>query len=255
MSPSPARARLGPVLWILAGVTLLATCAEPVYQDYAQRFPLGTQPETVTLPAHFTGNADPFGGAAAESFDTLVDSYLDRGHGPITISGRAPTARGTILAPARMEQLRQRLIAAGVPASAIRLQLASEGEPDTITLSYERYTAVVPACGDWSARMDFNPLNTDYPNFGCAQQHNLGVMIADPADIASMSRAQPSDTANTERVIRAYRALPATNAGAAAATETHKNNLQGQADDAAASGTGAGGGGLGLSTSTGTSTQ
>ena len=243
MSLSPARARLGPVLWALAGVTLLATCAEPVDQDYTQRFPIGAQPETVNLPARFTGSADPFGGAAAESFDTLVEAYLDSGHGPITISASAN--RGSPLVPARMAQLRQKLIAAGVPASDIRLQLASEGEPDTVTLSYERYTAVVPTCGDWSARMDYNPDNTDYPGFGCAQQHNLGVMIADPADLVSAHRAQPSDTANTERVIRAYRAVPSSNSGIAAAPETPKNSLQSQSDANAASGTGAGGGGLG----------
>jgi pilus assembly protein CpaD len=245
MPQSPARARLGPVLAVLAGVTLLATCTEPVYQDYTQRFPIGTQPETVNLPAHFVSSADPFAGAAAaESFDTLVEAYLDRGHGPITIAARAPDARGSRLAPARMEQLRQRLIAAGVPASAIRLQLASEGEPDTVTLSYERYTALVPTCGDWSARMDFNPLNIDYAGFGCAQQHNLGVMIADPADLVSMRRAQPSDTANVERVIRQYRGVPA---AAPVATESQKNGLQGSADLNAASGSsvGAGAGGSG----------
>jgi pilus biogenesis lipoprotein CpaD len=229
------------VLAVLAGVTLLATCTEPVEPDYTQRFPIGTQPESVSLPAHFAGSADPFVGTGAESFDTLVEAYLDHGHGPITIAARSPAARGSRLAPARMELLRQRLIAAGVPASAIRLQLASEGEPDTVTLSYERYTALAPTCGDWSARMDFNPLNTDYPGFGCAQQHNLGVMIADPADLVSARRAQPSDTANVERVIRDYRGVPV---AAPVATETLKNTLQSSADLNAASGStvGAGGG-------------
>ena len=142
-----------------------------------------------------------------------------------------------------MEQLRQRLIAAGVPASAIRLQLASEGEPDTVTLSYERYTALVPTCGDWSAQMDFNPLNIDYPGFGCAQQHNLGVMVADPADLVEHApraavRHRECRTRDP-RLPRLHRAV---------APETPKNSLQGEADANAASGTGAGGGGLGAST-------
>jgi pilus assembly protein CpaD len=217
----------------MAGVTLLATCAEPVYQDYTQRFPIGTQPETVNLPAHYTGRADPFAGAGAESFDTLVETYLDRGHGAITIAGRDPGAARNSQVPARVNQLRQKLIAAGVPASAIRVQFASEGDPNTITLSYERYTAVVPACGDWSTRMDFNPNNTDYANFGCAQQHNLGVMVADPADLAGMRHPDPSDTANVERVIRVYRGVPAPAPGA---TETNKNALQNSGDQNAASG-------------------
>jgi pilus assembly protein CpaD len=244
MSPSPARARLGPVLWAMAGVTLLATCAEPVYQNYTQRYPLGTQPETVSLPAHYTGTADPFAGAGAEGFNTLVEAYLDRGHGPITIAGRAPAQRNSPV-PARMTGLRQKLIAAGVPASAIRTQLASEGDADTITLSYERYIAVVPACGDWSAPMDFNPNNTDYPNFGCAQQHNLGVMVADPADLASMHHADASDTPGVERVIRVFRGIQAAAPGA---TETNKNALQSSADQNAASGSTVGAGGAGGST-------
>ena len=227
MQPSPVRARLGPILWVMAGLTMLATCAEPVRQDYTQRFPLGTQPETVNLPAHYAGKADPFAGAGEEQFDTLVETFLDRGHGPISIVGRAPTARNSPV-PARMEELRLKLIAAGVPASLIRLQLASEGEPNTITLSYERYTAVVPACGDWSTRMDFNPNNRDYPGFGCAQQHNLGVMVADPADLAGMRRPAPSDTANAERVVHIYHV--------GGVTESQKNALENAADQNAASG-------------------
>ena len=233
MPPAPARARLGPVLWAMAGVTLLATCAEPVYQDYTQRFPIGTQPETVNLPAHYAGRTDPFAGAGADSFDTLVETYLDRGHGPISIAGRDPgTARNSPV-PARIDQLREKLIAAGVPASAIHVQLVSEGDPDTITLSYERYTAVVPTCGDWSTRMDFNPRNTDYANFGCAQQHNLGVMVADPADLAAMHHADASDTPNVERVIRVYRGVSTPAPGA---TETNKNAIQSAGDQNAASG-------------------
>ena len=75
MQPSPVRARLGPILWVMAGLTMLATCAEPVRQDYTQRFPLGTQPETVNLPAHYAGKADPFAGAGEEQFDTLVETF------------------------------------------------------------------------------------------------------------------------------------------------------------------------------------
>ena len=244
MPSSPARARLGPVLWAMAGMTLLATCAEPVYQDYTQRFPIGTVPETVNLPENYSGRADPLAGAGAESFNTLAAAYLDRGHGPITIAAREPTQRSSPV-PARMDALRQRLLAAGVPASAIRYQLASESDPNTITLSYERYTAVVPTCGDWSTRMDFNPNNSDYSNFGCAQQHNLGVMVADPADLVGMRHPDPSDTANMERVIRVFRGIATT---APAPTETTKNSLQTSADQNAASGSSVGANGAGGST-------
>ena len=236
MSDRPRRAKIGPILWVFASVWLLATCAEPIYKDYTERYPLGTQPETVTVPAKYVGTVDPLAGGNAERFDTLVQGYLDRGHGPITIAARAPVARGNPANLARIATLRQRLVTAGVPASMIREQLASEGDPNTVTLSYERYTAVLPTCGDWSARMDYNPLNTDYPGFGCDQQHNLGAMVADPADLASMHAPAPTDTANTERVIRDYRGVGIGLTGTPAATESTKNALQGAGDTNAASG-------------------
>jgi pilus assembly protein CpaD len=242
MRYSPITSRLGTAL-VGIGTLLLATCAEPLNPDYTQRFPLGAVPETVTVGAHFTGIADPFAGANGPRFDTLVDGYLNRGHGPITIAGAGATASAGQLAARRMEQLRLKLINAGVPESAIRMQLASEGASDTVTLSYERYTAVLPTCGDWSAPMGFNPNNSDYPGFGCAQQRNLGVMVADPADLVSAEPADPTDVQNAERVTRAYRT--------GTLTESVKNVIELGADQNAASGNTVGtGAGSGAGTST-----
>ncbi len=162
-----------------------------------------------------------------------MQGYLDRGHGPITIAALAPP-RGAGPTPARIEQLRQRLIAAGIPASAIQLMTTSEGAPNTVTISYERYSAVLPTCGDWSSPMDFNPINTAYPNFGCVQQRNLGLMVADPADLVSMHQALPSDTANMERVIKDYRDV-VPGATAPVATESTKNAIEQENDSQAGS--------------------
>jgi pilus assembly protein CpaD len=232
--PRPVRASLGPVMWIFGAISLLATCAEPVTQDYTQRFPLGARPETVSVPARYVGTADPFAGEARETFETLVHGYLETGHGPVTLAALAPRT-GTTETAARIEQLRQRLIADGVPASAIRVMLTAEGAPNTVTISYERYSAVLPTCGDWSTPMDFNPLNTAYPNFGCDQQRNLGLMVADPADLVTMHPEQASDTANTERLMKDYRSVvPA--ATPPVAPESVKNAIELNADQNAASG-------------------
>jgi pilus assembly protein CpaD len=231
--PRPVRAKLGPVLWIFGAVSLLATCAEPVPHDYTQRFPLGARPETVSVPAHYVGTADPFAGEARETFETLVHGYLENGHGPVTLAALAPRG-GTTETAARVERLRQRLIADGVPASAIRVMLTAEGAPNTVTISYERYTAVLPTCGDWSTPMDFNPLNTAYPNFGCDQQRNLGLLVADPADLVGMHSTQPSDTANMERVIKDYRGV-VPGGTAPIATESTKNAIEQQSDSLAGS--------------------
>ena len=177
-------------LGALGALFVLATCQlEPEQADYTKRFPIAAKAETVTWSPSATA-------ASGETFDALVAGYLDRGHGPLTVAA----------APPQLRSMRARLIAAGVPASAIQVEPA-RAAPGAVTLSYVRYSVVPPNCGtDWSAPMQFNPANTDYPAFGCAQQHNLGLMLADPADIASMRAAAPSDAQNTDRVIRAYRA-------------------------------------------------
>ena len=52
-----------------------------------------------------------------------------------------------------------------------------------IRVSYLRYVAEAPDCGDWSTNLADDPTNLPYPNFGCAKQRNLAVMVANPADL------------------------------------------------------------------------
>jgi pilus assembly protein CpaD len=56
------------------------------------------------------------------------------------------------------------------------------GDPP-IRVSYMRYIAEPPQCGDWSTNLAYDPMNLPYPNLGCAQQRNLAVQVANPADL------------------------------------------------------------------------
>jgi pilus assembly protein CpaD len=56
------------------------------------------------------------------------------------------------------------------------------GDPP-IRVSYMRYVAEPPQCGDWSTNLAYEPMNLPYPNLGCSQQRNLAVQIANPADL------------------------------------------------------------------------
>lgn len=60
----------------------------------------------------------------------------------------------------------------------------AEGTGDApIRVSYMRYVAEPPQCGDWSTNLAYDPMNLPYPNLGCANQRNLAVQIANPADL------------------------------------------------------------------------
>ncbi len=53
-----------------------------------------------------------------------------------------------------------------------------------VTVAVNRYVVTTPRCPDFSKAPEYNYTNTPSSNFGCANAHNLGVMVADPADLA-----------------------------------------------------------------------
>lgn len=82
-------------------------------------------------------------------------------------------------------EIRNLLAERGFPETDISVEAYSaEGAADPpIRISYLRYVAEAPACGDWSTNLAHEPANLPYPNFGCATQRNLAVSVANPADL------------------------------------------------------------------------
>jgi pilus biogenesis lipoprotein CpaD len=205
---------------LLAAATMLSACDTPRLA-VEQRYPLKVEPETVTLAAHFTGAADPFTGELKPRFDTLVAGYMNGGHGPVVVS-----ARPTGTAAAELRLISAKLIAAGVPKGAIEVAEASEGDLGVVTLSYQRYDIVPPACPGWTQPLDYNFANATDPNVGCAMWHNAAVMAADPADLVAPQPLASEDPNVMQRVDSAYRQ--------GNATESHKNAIQSNHDTSAA---------------------
>jgi hypothetical protein len=88
---------------------------------------------------------------------------------------------------------------------------------DGLTLSFISYTAVVPECGYWHEESAHNFLNANSVNFGCATQHNLGLMLADPSDLYGNTQMDPRDGQRTAIVIDLYRRGEITGADGAGA--------------------------------------
>jgi pilus assembly protein CpaD len=60
----------------------------------------------------------------------------------------------------------------------------ADGDPQPpIRVSYLRYQAEAPECGRWPDNLAQSSRNLNYHNFGCSQQRNLAVMVANPADL------------------------------------------------------------------------
>ena len=75
-----------------------------------------------------------------------------------------------------------------------------------VTVSFERNLVRLPECAGWNVEPSFNPSNSPHVNFGCATQRNLGMMVANPADLVTPAgQGGVQDTRRSDFVISIFR--------------------------------------------------
>jgi pilus assembly protein CpaD len=109
----------------------------------------------------------------------------DAGNSRLVIS--APSASPNEVAAMRaVDDIRTLLLDGGFSDASIVVEAYNDErstEPP-IRISYMRYVAEGPECGhDWSENLANTRKNMIAANQGCATQHNLAAMIANPADL------------------------------------------------------------------------
>lgn len=71
----------------------------------------------------------------------------------------------------------------GIPKNRISVKAIRGGANEPIQLVLTRKVAVTKECGDWSEDLSSTYSNNAHPNFGCAMQHNIAAMVANPEDL------------------------------------------------------------------------
>jgi len=112
-------------------------------------------------------------------------------------------AKGEALALRRSRAVTAYLASLGLRA-AIKPSLAP-GAKDSLTVVIGRHVVVPPACPNWRKPPESDPGNTPSSNLGCANTTNLGLMVADPADLILGRRAPRSDAERAASAIERYR--------------------------------------------------
>jgi pilus assembly protein CpaD len=83
---------------------------------------------------------------------------------------------------------------------------AKHGDAATVRLVYSDIAASVPSqCGTWPSDIMWDSQNRNYENFGCATQHNLAAMVADPADLLGPRGESGIDAVRRTNVINDWR--------------------------------------------------
>jgi pilus assembly protein CpaD len=211
---------------------LVAACAYPVNgPDSAppveKRFPIMVEPRVQTLRVGVdSGGLDP---ASANDLQRFTRDYLSNGSGLIRVS--APRR-----IPQAVNAVADQIADFGVPRNRIVTGIDDEPNPaDEVRVSYVGYVASAEPCGDWSSNLGYTSANTPSPNLGCATQHNLAAMVADPRDLVTPKPLGPQDAQRRLTILEKYRKGESTVATKAA-------EQSGVVSNAVQSGGGTGGG-------------
>jgi len=154
--------------------------------ESTQRHPIivSQQPQTtqITVPAGARG-LNPRQRAELLDFTDRARA-ADAGNSRIVIQAPGGSANETAAMYA-VGEIRSILADNGFSDTAIAVEAYRAGARASapIRVSYLRYVAEAPQCGYWPTNLAEQRDNGHYPNFGCANQHNLAVMVANPADL------------------------------------------------------------------------
>lgn len=153
--------------------------------DPSQRHPIivSQQPQTmeVRIPASARGLSPRQRAEVLEFADRSRAS--DAGNSRLVIQAPGGGANETASMYA-VGEIRQILSDMGFSETSIAVEAYhAGGSAPPLRISYLRYVAEAPVCGYWPTNLAEQPDNGNYPNFGCASQHNLAVMVANPGDL------------------------------------------------------------------------
>jgi pilus assembly protein CpaD len=187
----------------MAALPIAAACSTPAFNGPAQvfdvneRYPISVQPRMMNLALPYNGQAELDQNQAGQ-LSRFAEDYLSHGSGSISVAGPTNAAANLTV---------EALIEIGVARTQIMVGPNTTGaQNNDIRVNYIRYVAEAPSCGDWSRNLAVTASNIPPPNFGCATQHNVAAMVADPRDLVTPDSSGQADAQRRLTVLQKYRA-------------------------------------------------
>ena len=185
------------------------------FSGYQDRFPIGVRNVTNALELPGKNGQERLSPSEIRQIGDTATAFLKQMQNQLVVSipgGAAGDAR--VLG--RAKQIGDLVKRRGVPASRIMLRVAGEdtSSDGPIVISYSRLVITVSECGIWDKVSSHDVTNTSNPNFGCATQRNIGLMIDNPRDLI-----EPRQTTATHDAVRSSVVLEAYRSGAVSGAE------------------------------------
>ena len=154
--------------------------------DPSQRHPILVAREPATVKVHVSRGTYGLSPSQRADVSAFLAKYraTDAGNSKLVIA--VPSGSPNEVAAMQVvAEIRHLMSEFGFDPSNIHVQ-AYHGERNPqppVRISYLRYVAQGPECGDWPTNLANEPANVAYPNFGCATQRNFAASVANPADL------------------------------------------------------------------------
>ncbi len=162
---------------------------------HSKRHPIAVRTGAVELKIEVLRHMAALGASQRMKVSSFARKYKSIGAGPLSIS----VPRGAIneiAASNVVDDVSRMLRTMGIPPVAMNITdyRADPGMRNPpLVLKYQRYYASPSACGNWPGNLAADFENKPYPNFACAQQNNLAVMVANPRDLIAPRSMTPVD--------------------------------------------------------------
>ncbi len=196
-------------------VSLLTACATgkrdtftvgSVPGDYTQRHPIVLSEKENTLDVPVASSAVELNAATISNIKAFAGEFANSGTGSVIIL--LPTGAPNEAAVHRVKDQIVHAVQSGGGIGHVMFQsynASQHGAAAPVRLSYRAVTASTSDCNKWSDDLTDTRQNTNYADFGCSTQNNLGAQIANPGDLLGPRKMSPIDNENRSNVITEYR--------------------------------------------------
>lgn len=194
---------------LLAVTAVLAACSStpPEHRLPTEAHPIHVEKATAHLRIPIASDQQSLAYEDVEDLKAFAAAYRDRGHGEVSIA--LPVNSDNNDAAIRsIAQLKDVLNANGIRYEWMDgTRYDAQGQSGApIVAMFTHYEAVAPDCFRYWNDFGYTHDAPNTANFGCANQANLAMMIADPRDLVEMRRADLSDGLRRSALLEKYRA-------------------------------------------------
>jgi pilus assembly protein CpaD len=194
------------ILPLLLSTVLSASCSIEDIRNYDPHY---SHPSTVEKQTAVLTVSDVSKGQVStideQNISEFVDAYNRQGEPPIAISIGGLNGSEPHVAD-KAGVLASELVKRGVRLQDIAFYVASGESPTLAQMSFSIYTIAPEDCGHWFTSSEMDMGNYISTNHGCAMQHNLDVMAANPADLYHSQPASGRSANRSYDVVTAYSA-------------------------------------------------